>query len=356
MSEDRLEALRESMEERELDGLVVVKRENVRYLSGFTGDSGVLVVAPGKASLITDGRFREQAEREVSGLSVLIYEKRIEDAIVESLEGSSKTGIENTATLAFHARLLGALEAGGGLKTSRDLSPAESIVERLRTHKDPSEIAAIRSAAECARQAWESLMPMVQPGVTERKLAAGLDYRMIMAGADGPAFDTLVASGPNASMPHAVITDRVLAEGDQVVVDFGAVKEGYCCDVTRTIAIGEPSSRAAEIARVVRDAFDAAIGALAVGVRAVDVDAASRSVLEEAGLAEHFMHGLGHGVGLEVHEKPTVSRLSEDILEPGMVFTVEPGVYLEGETGARHEETVLLGEWGPEILTGTIGV
>jgi Xaa-Pro aminopeptidase len=347
MTEARTAELRETIDRMELHALIIIKRENVRYLSGFTGSSSVAVLTPEHSILVTDGRYREQAAIEAPAWDIVIYTRDLMKAVAVNACGARKVGLENTATIGFHKRLAKALD-------DADITFTDGLVEALRVRKEPDETAKIRSAVTCARHAWDSLLPMIQPGVTERQLAAGLDYRMMMAGADKPAFDTVVASGPNASMPHAGITDRVLEEGDQVVMDFGAMKNGYCCDVTRTVALGQPSERAAEVAHAVRGAWDAAYAAVAPGVACADVDHAARKFLEDAGYGKQFVHGLGHGVGLEVHEKPTVSYLSKETLEPGMVFTIEPGVYLEGETGARHEETVLLTSNGPEVLTSEI--
>ncbi|MHB8895556.1 MAG: M24 family metallopeptidase [Candidatus Geothermincolia bacterium] len=344
MSDARVSAVRSSMISKELHSLVVTKRENVFYLSGFTGDSCIAVVTDNSLTLVTDGRFREQATREASGWDVLIYERNIFKAIAGCLGSAMPFGIEDSSSVRFYERLAAEVERS-------HLTQTDGIVEDLRVTKDKCEITAVRAAVDCALHAWETLLPMLQPGVTERQLAAGLDYRMMTAGADRPAFDTIVASGPNASMPHAGITDRILEDGDQVIVDFGAMKDGYCCDITRTIALGEPSPRAAEVAGAVRGAWDAAFAVISPGVKASEVDAAARGYLENAGLAKEFVHGLGHGVGLEVHEKPSVSGVSVETLEPGMVFTIEPGVYIEGETGARHEELVLLTADGAEALS-----
>ena len=347
MITERIAALREALKSRELDALVVTKIENVRYLSGFSGSNAVGIIRSDSATLITDGRYREQAGREADGWDLVIYTKDLAAAIAEGLEGAKRAGLEDSTTLAFHRRLLGALEGV-------TLELTDGVVEELRTRKDAGEIELIRAAVECARRAWDTILPMIQPGVTERQLASGLDYRMMTAGADKPAFDTIVASGPNSSMPHAGVTDRELAEGDLVVIDFGALKDGYSCDVTRTVAIGEPEGRSLKIMEAVLGAWDAAYAALAPGIATADVDRAARKHLEDAGLADFFVHGLGHGVGLEVHEKPTLSYLSKDALEPGMVFTIEPGVYVEGVAGARHEETVLWDGERAEILSREI--
>jgi len=327
------------------DALVITKAENVRYLSGFTGSSAVAVITGEAATIFTDGRYREQVARETANWNVNIVTRDITESIAASLhKRQGAVGLEDSSTIAFQQRLIKSLPDSTIEFTSK-------VVETMRERKDPTEIEAIRLAAGCARRAWENLLPMISPGVSERELAARLDFLMMSAGADKPAFDTIVASGPNSSMPHARITDRRLEQGDLVVIDFGALKDGYCCDVTRTICLGEPTQLQARVTDVVREASDAAFAILAPGVAAADVDRAARERLEALGFAENFVHGLGHGVGLEAHEKPTLSSLSTDTLEPGMVFTIEPGVYIEGEFGARHEETVLLTENGANILT-----
>lgn len=340
----RLAKVRRRLEKPGLEGLIVTKIENIRYLCGFSGDNGCAVIDRSRALLVTDGRYREQAHGETAGWEILIYERDLVKTIAACLAGGRRWGLEDTATVAFETRLSRAAEGV-------DLVASSSLVEGIRAIKEPREIEAIRAATACALEAWESLLPMIQPGVTERHLAAGLDYRMMTAGADKPAFDTIVASGPNASMPHAGITDRELREGDHVIVDFGAARDGYNSDITRTIAVGEPRGRASEVAGAVRGAWEAAFSRIEPGVPVADLDDAARRHLEGAGLSERFVHSLGHGVGLEVHEKPSLSRFSEETLQPGMVFTVEPGVYLEGETGARHEEMVWLSDEGPVVLS-----
>ncbi len=343
--QQRVEAIRRALDERGLQGLILTKMENIRYLSGFSGDGGYAVIDRSRTVLVTDGRYREQARGETAEWDITIYERDPLKTLAAYLTGGRPWGLEDTATLAFEKRLSDAIGEAGVVATG-------SMVEELRAIKGPGEIEAIQAAAACALQAWKSFLPMVQPGVTERQLAAGLDYRMMTAGADRPAFDTIVASGPNASMPHAGVTDRELREGDQVIVDFGASMNGYNSDITRTIAVGEPRGRASEVAGAVRGAWEAAFSGIEPGVPVARLDEAARKHLEAAGLSEHFVHSLGHGIGLEVHEKPSLSRFSVETLEPGMVFTVEPGVYLEGETGARHEEMVLLTEEGPVVLSG----
>lgn len=347
MSAERLERLRAKMMEQGLDAVLVTGQENVRYITGFSGSNGIAVVKGDLSALVTDGRYKEQSAREAPTWEIDIYTRDITEEIRERLAGAASVGIEDSASIALRARLAEALPGV-------ELKPTSGMVEQLRIVKDVDEVQAIRAAVDCSSRAWETLLPMIQPGVTERQLAAALDYRMMSAGADKPAFDTVVASGPNAAMPHANITDRPLADGDLIVIDFGALKDGYCCDVTRTVALGDVPERASEVLAAVRAAWDAGFAAIAPGAAAADADMAARDRLERLGFGDEFLHSLGHGLGLEVHEKPTLSRLSKETLEPGMVFTIEPGIYIEGEMGARHEETVLLTSDGCEILTAGI--
>ncbi|MBU4391857.1 MAG: aminopeptidase P family protein, partial [Actinobacteria bacterium] len=244
----------------------------------------------------------------------------------------------------------------GALGDSCELELTAGLVEELRSLKDGGEVDLITGAIHCACVAFGRARHMIRPGVTERELAAELDYRMMLAGADGPAFDTVVASGPNSSLPHAGITDRILAPGDLVVIDFGAVKDGYRSDMTRTVPLGRPGTRELRALNAVSGALEAALTAVSTGVHARDADLAARKHIEECGFGDKFPHGLGHGVGLEVHEKPSLSSKSPDTLEPGMVFTLEPGVYIEGQFGARIEEMVHLTPEGPVVLTDRVPV
>lgn len=340
----RLERLRLILDTKGLDCVLITRMENVRYLSGFRGSGAAALVTAAGAMLITDGRYREQAAREAVGWDVHIYTGAMTGSIAETVPDGSRCGFEATCSFDFYRKLS---KAAAG----RELEPLEGIVEGLRIIKDAQEVASIKVALECAARGFNEVAGLIKPGITERALAAELDYRMMLAGADGPAFDTVVASGPNSALPHAPITDRVLAESDLVVVDFGAVKEGYRSDTTRTLAMPRLDPRGAELLEVVRAALGKALKALQPEVRAAEVDAAARERIAAAGFADNFSHSLGHGVGLETHEKPTISAVSDETLEPGMVFSLEPGIYIEGYGGVRIEEMVLMTGDGPEVLS-----
>ena len=344
----RLSELRNALEEKSLGGLIITKMENVRYLNGFTGSNAAAVATPDDCVLITDGRYREQARKEAQQWETVVYTEDLTKSISSLLEGIESIGFEATASFEFVERLRQVFPGRSTLQSTR------GIVEEMRARKDEQEISLIRQALECAGKASAEVLPLIQPGRTEREIAAELDCKMILFGADGPAFDTVVASGPNSSMPHAGITDRALAEGDLVVIDFGARKDGYCTDTSRTIVLGEPNSKQKHLLDSVKEAGDAALAVLKPGIQASEVDQVARKVIADKGLADNFSHGLGHGVGLEVHEKPTLSTVSKDVLQPGMVLTIEPGIYIEGWGGVRLEELVLMKADGIEVLSRDI--
>lgn len=345
----RVERLEARVLERDLDAVVVTRLENVRYLTGFTGSNAMAVMGYGAPVLLTDARYREQAAREAPACEHVIYRGEAAAALAGAMPDTGTVGFEESMTFGFQSRVAAAAPSGITLK------PVEGLVEDLRAIKDEGEIDAIRRAVASAAAGFEAVRPLLRAGATEREIASELDYRMALAGAEHPAFDTIVASGPSSSMPHATAGDRALAAGDPVMVDFGAVNRGYRSDITRMVSLGAPTGRQSEVLDAVRGALTAAIAALEPGIQASRVDAVAREFLARLDLGKRFEHGLGHGVGLEAHEKPSLSALSKDVLEPGMVFTIEPGVYFEGEFGVRLEEMVLMTEDGPEVLTRDIG-
>ena len=233
----------------------------------------------------------------------------------------------------------------------RELLPLEDRIKRLRAIKDSEEVALIRRAAQVADSAFVDLRSLIEPGMSELEAAEELRRLMVLAGAEKPSFDVIFATGPNGAKPHARPGEREVAEGDLIVIDWGAVVDGYCSDCTRTVIVGEPDERQLEVWQAVRKAQRAALEGLQPGMEGREVDAIARESLEESGYAKYFGHGLGHGVGLEVHELPTVGQKSENTIEPAMIITVEPGVYIEGWGGVRLEELVLVTEEGGEVLT-----
>lgn len=344
----RLASLRDRLAEEELDALVVSHPPNFRYLSGFTGSAGLLLVRGDGALLVVDGRYDEQAGEEAgAGIEVRVAEESLRTLLGEALAahgGRPRVGLEaHRLTVEAAGRIR---EAAGDVEWSE----TTDLVEDLRAVKDPDEVRRIARAAEVACRALEELLSVVEEGVSEQALVAELEYRLRAAGSGRPAFDSIVASGPRSALPHATPGERRVREGDLVLLDFGATVEGYCSDLTRTVVLGAPREWQREIQEAVRAARDAAVEATAPGREAREVDRAAREVLEDRGLGESFPHSTGHGLGLEVHEGPSLSRKSDEILRDGNVVTIEPGVYLRGRGGIRLEDDVVVAD-DPRVLT-----
>ena len=338
----RLRAARQTLKEREIDCLLVASRENVRYLMGFTGSSGWALVSDDDAVLATDSRYVDQAQGQVQSGQVALAERGLVDFAVRHV---SERGVR---TLGFEADVLSfatcrAIESGlAELAAGCRVVPVEGIVESLRAAKDDTELALIQAAASLADRAVGHACSVLRCGMTERQLAWEIE-RWLRENGSGPVpFSVIVASGPNAAMPHAEPGDREFRQGESIVMDLGATSGGYCSDLTRTVFLGEPDGGLGEAYRTVLAAQQGAITGIRVGMRASDADELARSVIRHAGLDHAFGHGLGHGVGLAIHESPTVSSRSTDVLQEGMVFTVEPGIYLPRQGGVRIEDTVVL--------------
>lgn len=347
----RLDALRAALERESLPGLLIVHPPNVRYLCGFTGSAGWLVVDREDAVLLTDLRYEEQALSEAArGVEVRIAEEGLAGELADLL---AEFGPDGPDALGFEAhrltvRALRELEEGCADLEWRE---AGELVEDLRSRKDGDELRRIGEAARVACSVLEGMTSAVEEGMEERELAAEIDHRLRRSGSGPPPFETIVASGPRSALPHARPSDRRLREGDLLLVDFGARVDGYCADVTRTFVLGAPEGWQREIHAAVREARAAAVRALVPGTEAREVDRAARGALEEHGLGERFGHSTGHGLGLEVHEAPSLSTRSEAVLDAGNVVTVEPGVYLRGRGGVRIEDDVAVEDDGPSVLT-----
>jgi len=349
----RLGRLRPRLEGAGCDALLVTELVNVRYLTGFTGSAGLLLVLPDDVLLTTDGRYRDQAAEQLGAAGV---DARVEvrptvagqhELLASAASGVSRLGLEADAVTWAQQRRFASDVFGGA-----DLVPTEGLVEDLRRVKDPGEVERIAEAARIADEALAAVRPLLGQGVTEREVALGLDYEMRRLGADGSSFETIVGSGPNGAKPHARPTDRRIAPGELVVIDFGAIVDGYCSDMTRTFCVGEPSEDVAlRMAAVVKESQREGVAAVKAGVRGRDVDQTCRAVIAEAGWADAFVHGTGHGVGLQIHEAPRVASTSDDVLAAGHVVTVEPGVYLAEHGGVRIEDTVVVTDDGCTVLT-----
>ncbi|HEX8753261.1 MAG TPA: aminopeptidase P family protein [Solirubrobacterales bacterium] len=332
---DRLEEL---LGERELDRLLVTELTNVRYLTGFTGTNGACICGPGVRLFLTDFRYTERAAAEVEGWEPVTVEGDWLGAIAERLQG--RAGFEDD-----HLSVRSLERLRGKLGEGVEAVPAGGLVERLRRVKDEVELGAIAEASKLADQVWQWSLERGLAGRGERDVARAAEARIRELGGD-PSFPAIVAAGPNGALPHAEPGEREIGRGELVVFDMGAKLDGYCSDGTRTYATGELGEEARAVYETVLEAQLAALGAIRAGVRGEDIDGIARKVIEAAGHGERFGHGLGHGVGLEVHEGPRLSLRSDDVLAVGEVVTVEPGIYLPGQLGVRIEDLVVVTEDG----------
>lgn len=333
-----------------LDAFLLVHRPNIYYLCGFTGTAGALLIGPRGVLLFTDSRYTLQARDEVEGAWVRVERKSLLAAAGREMARQ-------------RARRVGFEAARLTVARMEELKPAagsrvrwvgwDGQVENLRSVKSDAEIAVMRQAADIACACLEETFPLVKPGVREAELAAELEYRFRLRGAEGPAFETIVASGPRSALPHARASNKTLGKNELVVFDLGAILRGYSSDLTRTVFLGRAPVRVRQWYRAVVEAQHAARDALRPGVKAETVDAAARQVLRKAGLAGQFVHSTGHGLGLEVHEVPRLGRGDRTPLNAGNVVTIEPGIYVEGVGGIRIEDDAVVRPGGAEVITRT---
>ena len=347
---ERLSALRAHLAEQGLAALLVAHLPNVRYLTGFSGSSGLALVTADAAALVTDSRYRTQAGEECAGVAEVVVtasgpvEGILAEIAARALDGA--IGFEEHVLTARDAARLTAGAPDGRFRRTVDL------VERLRVVKSPEEVAAVREAGRVAAEALAAAVRDIQVGMSELDVAALLEGALRRAGSEAHPFPTIVASGPRAALPHARTSARRVGAGEWLLLDFGAQLDGYCSDVTRTYVVGAPpDGRQREVYEVVRAAQAAAVAGLRAGMSGKDGDALARGPIAATGHGDAFGHGLGHGLGLEVHEAPRLSRVAEEPLPAGAVVTVEPGVYLPGWGGVRIEDDVALRDEGAELLT-----
>ncbi|HEY1775913.1 MAG TPA: Xaa-Pro peptidase family protein [Solirubrobacteraceae bacterium] len=348
MSSGRAEGLAELLADAQLDALIVEGASNLRYLTGYTGSSGLaLATADGGGVFYTDFRYETQAATEVDDVfSREIVTGELLDALATSLQGG-RVGFDDGAMSVRRRERLGELA-----DASVELIAAAGLPERLRAVKDEEEIRSITAAAALVDEIYEWLFAQQLRGRTERELAVSLEHQMRVLGASGPSFDSIVAAGTHAALPHAQPREVPIESGVLVTFDIGARLDGYCSDCTRTVAVGEPGEHAREVYALVLEAQLAGLEAVMPGVSGPAADGAARAVIDAGGYGERFGHGLGHGVGIDIHEAPRLSRTaSEDPLVRGNVVTVEPGIYLPGELGVRIEDLVVVRDGGPEILS-----
>lgn len=343
----RMSRLSEAMNRERLGTLVVTHLPNVRYLCGFTGSAGVLVVGP-KPIFFTDGRYAEQAAAEVVGARIVIAKG---PALIAAANQAAKIrkgniGIESEyLSVSAGDAVAEALPKGVKLKMTRGL------IEALRMVKEQAEIDLIQDAVDLGCDLLPAAFQAIRPGVPEVRVAAEIEYAGRRAGAEGMSFETIVASGRRSALPHGVASNTPIPAKGFVVLDFGVILHGYCSDMTRTVHVGAASQEERDLYRAVLDAQMSAIAACLPGSKLADVDAAARNVLKHSKLDKYFTHSTGHGVGLEIHEPPRVAQGQKEVLRPGMVITIEPGIYLAGKCGIRIEDMVAITESGYELLT-----
>lgn len=342
----RQDDLRKSLLEQKVDAFVISKPENIFYLSGFSGTTADLIISKDKAILVTDFRYRERAKGEV-------FEAEIETSrdILDKLEEVIRSlGLKLVAVEAHFLthELYQKLE---GKLAPVEIKPSSEVVERLREIKDDEELALMTESAKISSAAFSHILPFIKAGVTEEDVAIELLSFMYGHGAEKMAFEVIVASGVRSAMPHAKTSQKRISPSDFVTIDLGVVYKGYYSDMTRTVVVGKASDKQREIYELVKAAQARALEAIEAGKTGTEIDQMVRDFFAQASQAEYFLHNLGHGVGLEVHERPLLGAREKDVLKEGMVFTVEPGLYISGLGGVRIEDMVVLKEEGPEILT-----
>jgi Xaa-Pro aminopeptidase len=329
-----------------VDILLITTPENIRYLSGFTGTSGVIVITAHEAFFLTDSRYAAQSEYEVSGLRVKIYKRQTEDiaSLINRLK-PGRIGFEaNGLTYEMYRKLKGLLQG-------KRLVPLFDNIRRIRAIKSAGELKLIRRAVGLGAVGYNVAMECITAGVRECDAALTIEMEIRKKGADALSFDIIVASGIRAALPHGKASTKVIKKKETVIVDLGARYQGYHSDETCTFIVGKPSRKQKEVYQIVKDAHDRAVEAVRPGVKASYVDSVARGFIKDAGYGNYFGHGTGHGVGLAVHEWPNISPYNDDVLEESMVFTIEPGIYIHGWGGVRIEDMVIVKKDGCEVLT-----
>jgi Xaa-Pro aminopeptidase len=342
----KLEKLRSKFEQLGIDGLLVASTYNRRYMTNFTGSSGVVLISKDKAQFITDFRYVEQASKQCEGFDIVQHMGTIIEEVATQVEalGIKKLGFEQDhLTYASFRSYEKAVKA--------ELVPVSGVIEKLRLIKTSSEIKILKEAADIADAAFKHILDFIKPGKTELEVSNELEFFMRKAGATSSSFDIIVASGYRSALPHGVASDKLIESGDFVTLDFGAYYKGFVSDITRTVAVGEPDAKLKEIYDIVLEAQLRGMAGIKPGMTGKEADALTRDYITEKGYGEYFGHSTGHGIGLEVHEGPALSSKSDIILEPGMIVTVEPGIYIPGLGGVRIEDDTMITETANETLT-----
>ncbi|WP_277673436.1 M24 family metallopeptidase [Piscibacillus halophilus] len=342
----KLSQLRKKMEEKNLDGFLVTNGKNRRYLTGFTGTAGVVLVTLNKALFITDFRYTVQANEQIQGYDIIEHKGPIHEEVAKQVKelNVNKIGFEkDTMTYSIFDTYRSELEA--------EFIPESGLVEELRLIKSEEEISILKKAAEIADDAFEHIQSYIKPGVKEIDISNELEFFMRRQGATSSSFDIIVASGYRSALPHGVASDKEIQSGELVTLDFGALYQGYCSDITRTVAVGEIDEKLKEIYDVVLEAQKRGMEHTKAGMTGIEADALTRDYIKEKGYGEYFGHSTGHGLGMDVHEGPGLSYRSNTVLKPGMVVTIEPGIYVPNVGGCRIEDDTVITEDGNETLT-----
>lgn len=343
---DKLNQLREQLEENEVDGIIITSTYNRRYIAGFTGTAGAALISKTDARFVTDFRYAEQAKEQAAGFTVVEHKKPLIEELSEQMKemGIKRIGFEKAhVTFAEYEAYKDKFEA--------ELVPVSGLVEKQRLIKSPEEIKVIQEAVDIADAAFTHIQSFIKAGVKEIDVANELEFFMRRKGAVSSSFDIIVASGPRSALPHGVASSKIIESGELVTLDFGAYYKGYCSDITRTVAVGEPSEKLREIYDTVLEAQLRGVKGLKPGITGREADALTRDFITEKGYGANFGHSTGHGMGMEVHEGPGLSFRSDQKLEAGMVVTVEPGIYVAGIGGTRIEDDVVITEDGCDILS-----
>lgn len=343
---EKLEKLRALMEKKNLDAFIVTSAQNRRYISGFTGSAGLLIITKSKQLFLTDFRYIEQATEQAPDFEIIEHKQSIiQEAAAQLLkEGAQQAGFEHEdVTFALYQQFQDAVHA--------DLIPASGLIEELRLIKSEAELAIMKTAAEIADAAYTHILTFVKPGMKEIEVSNELEFFMRKQGATQSSFDTIVASGYRSALPHGVASDKEIQKGELVTLDYGALYNGYCSDITRTFAVGEISDKLREIYDIVLEANLRGVAGVKPGITGKEADALTRDYISEKGYGQYFGHSTGHGLGMDVHESPALSFRSDTVLKPGMVVTVEPGIYIPEVGGCRIEDDLVLTADGSERLT-----
>lgn len=348
MAKLKLQKLRNEMAEQNIEALLVTSSYNLRYITNFTGSAGLALVTKEQAFFITDFRYTEQASEQVTEFEVVQAKTNL---LEEAAEKAEELGIKSLAFEQDYMTYSSYIQYQE--KMTAELQPVSGLIEKIRMIKMPEEVSILKAAAKIADDAFEHICGFIKAGHTELQISNELEFFMRRQGATSSSFDTIVASGLRSALPHGVATDKIVEQGDMITLDYGALYNGYISDITRTVAVGEPSEKMKEIYQIVLDAQILGVEKIGPGMTGIEADAIARDYIKSKGYGEAFGHSTGHGIGLEVHEGPGLSFKSQTVLEPGMAVTVEPGIYLPGIGGVRIEDDILITESGNERLTNS---